>query len=123
MRVSFVGRVASNHTAFIRIKASQPAPNQELLILPVEVEVTAGNGELYNYMCFFFVLLKLSFCKLWRFSSPACNGVMKCNIFIKVFLFHSTAPGLFFSTDMLDFGTLRTMGKLDSIYYIQIHAF
>ena len=49
MRVSFVGRVASNHTAFIRIKASQPAPNQELLILPVEVEVTAGNGEL----CFF----------------------------------------------------------------------
>ena len=53
MRVSFVGRVASNHTAFIRIKASQPAPNQELLILPVEVEVTAGNGELYNYKCFF----------------------------------------------------------------------
>ena len=49
MRVSFVGRVASNHTAFIRIKASQPAPNQELLILPVEVEVTAGNEEL----CFF----------------------------------------------------------------------
>ena len=49
MRVSFVGRVASNHTAFICIKASQPAPNQELLILPVEVEVTAGNEEL----CFF----------------------------------------------------------------------
>lgn len=43
MRVSFVGRVASNHTAFIRIKASQPAPNQELLILPVEVEVTTGK--------------------------------------------------------------------------------
>ena len=48
---------------------------------------------------------------------------MKCDIFIKVVLFHSTAPGLFSSTDMLDFGTLRTMGKLDSIYYIQIHAF
>ena len=45
MRVSFVGRVASNHTAFIRIKASQPAPNQELLILPVEVEVTSGKKE------------------------------------------------------------------------------
>ena len=43
MRVSFVGRVASNHTAFIRIKASQPAPIQELLILPVEVEVTSGT--------------------------------------------------------------------------------
>ena len=43
MRVSFVGKVASNHTAFIRIKASQPAPKQELLILPVEVEVTTGN--------------------------------------------------------------------------------
>lgn len=53
MRVSFVGRVASNHTAFIRIKASQPAPNQELLILPVEVEVSAGNRELYNYKWFF----------------------------------------------------------------------
>ena len=46
MRVSFVGRVATNHTAFIRIKASQPAPNQELLILPVEVEVTTGKHPL-----------------------------------------------------------------------------
>lgn len=73
--------------------------------------------------CFFFYSLKLLLCKLWRLSSPACNGVMKCDIFIKVVLFHSTAPGLFSSTDMLDFGTLRTMGKLDSIYYIQIHAF
>lgn len=43
MRVSFVGRVATNHTAFIRIKASQPAPSQELLILPVEVEVSSGE--------------------------------------------------------------------------------
>ena len=42
MRVSFIGRVATNHTAFIRIKSSKPAPNQELLILPVEVEVTTG---------------------------------------------------------------------------------
>ena len=46
MRVSFVGRVTSNHTAFIRIKASHPAPNQELLILPVEVEVTAGDKNI-----------------------------------------------------------------------------
>ena len=73
--------------------------------------------------CFFLYSLKLLLCKLWRLSSPACNGVMKCDIFIKVVLFHSTAPGLFSSTDMLDFGTLRTMGKLDSIYYVQIHAF
>ena len=61
MRVSFVGRVASNHTAFIRIKASQPAPNQELLILPVEVEVTAGNGELYFFgfiKVLFFIFIK-----------------------------------------------------------------
>lgn len=43
MRVSFVGRVVTNHTAFIRIKASQPAPSQELLILPVEVEVSSGK--------------------------------------------------------------------------------
>jgi len=117
MRVSFVGRVASNHTAFIRIKASQPAPNQELLILPVEVEVTAGNRGLFNYKLFF-GLLKLSLCKLWRLSNPACNGLGKCSIFIRVFLFHSTAPGLFSSSDMLDFGTLRTMGMLCSIYYM-----
>ena len=26
-------------------------------------------------------------------------------------MFYPTAPGLFSSTDMLDFGTLRTMGK------------
>lgn len=61
MRVSFVGRVASNHTAFIRIKASQPAPNQELLILPVEVEVTAGNEELCFLdllKCFFLIFIK-----------------------------------------------------------------
>lgn len=47
---------------------------------------------------------------------------MKCDIFIKVVLFHSTAPGLFSSTDMLDFGTLRTMGKLDSIILLHTNT-
>jgi len=42
MRVSFEGRFANNHTAFIRIKTSNPSPITEFLILPVEVEVTAG---------------------------------------------------------------------------------
>ncbi|XP_032238964.2 transmembrane protein 131 isoform X2 [Nematostella vectensis] len=62
MRVSFVSHAANNHTAFIRIKTSTPAPSNEFLILPVEVEVT-------------------------------------------------TAPGLFSSVDMIDFGTLRTMDE------------
>ena len=52
MRVSFVGRVATNHTAFIRIKASQPAPSQELLILPVEVEVLSGKKTCYFSLLF-----------------------------------------------------------------------
>ena len=67
------------------------------------------------------VLLKLSLCKR-RLSNPTCNGVMKCNTFIRVFLFHSTAPGLFSSTDMLDFGTLRTMGKLYKTAFILLHT-
>jgi len=53
MRVSFVGRVATNHTAFIRIKASQPAPSQELLILPVEVEVSSGIKHFYFSLLLF----------------------------------------------------------------------
>ena len=67
------------------------------------------------------VLLKLSLCKR-RLSNPTCNGVMKCNTFIRVFLFHSAAPGLFSSTDMLDFGTLRTMGKLCKTAFILLHT-
>ena len=44
MRVSFLGRIASNHTAFVRIK-TKPAVMSDLLILPVEVEVTTGNAK------------------------------------------------------------------------------
>ncbi|KAK2556050.1 Transmembrane protein 131 [Acropora cervicornis] len=73
MRVSFIGRIASNHTAFIRIKASLPAPLQELLILPIEVEVTS-------------------------------------------------APGLFSSADLVDFGTLRTMDEPKSIGLYLLNA-
>ena len=40
MRASFVGRVESNHTAFIRIKTNRE-DKDEILILPVEVEVSA----------------------------------------------------------------------------------
>lgn len=74
MRVSFVGRVASNHTAFIRIKASQPAPNQELLILPVEVEVTAGNGEL----CFFGFIKVLFFLFIKAFVVQIMEVIKSC---------------------------------------------
>lgn len=44
MKASFLGRVVHNHTAFIRIKTNKDS-KQEMLILPVEVEVT--SGELY----------------------------------------------------------------------------
>ena len=74
MRVSFVARVASNHTAFIRIKASQPAPNQELLILPVEVEVTAGNGEL----CFFGFIKLLFFLFIKAFVVQIMEVIKSC---------------------------------------------
>lgn len=42
MRASFSSRDADNHTAFIRIKTN--ASNEdEFIILPMEVEVTAGQ--------------------------------------------------------------------------------
>ncbi|XP_070197652.1 transmembrane protein 131-like isoform X2 [Littorina saxatilis] len=43
MRANFVGRVESNHTAFIRIKTDQDS-SEKLLILPVEVEFSAEPG-------------------------------------------------------------------------------
>ncbi|XP_071786597.1 transmembrane protein 131-like [Asterias amurensis] len=66
MRASFTGRVESNHTAFIRIKTNHTRNRRvdqeenELLMLPVEVEV-------------------------------------------------SSAPGIYSSLEMLDFGTLRSL--------------
>lgn len=41
MKASFVGRVESNHTAFIRIRTNKD-DKQQMLIVPVEVEVTSG---------------------------------------------------------------------------------
>ena len=41
MKASFIGRIENNHTAFIRIKTNKDN-KQEMLILPVEVEVTSG---------------------------------------------------------------------------------
>jgi len=42
MRASFIGRVESNHTAFIRIRTNKEN-KQQMLIVPVEVEVTSGQ--------------------------------------------------------------------------------
>ncbi|XP_071779528.2 transmembrane protein 131 [Centroberyx gerrardi] len=61
MRASFSSRDVDNHTAFIRIKTNAPNEDQ-LIILPVEVEVTS-------------------------------------------------APGIYSSTEMLDFGTLRSQDR------------
>ncbi|XP_070552188.1 transmembrane protein 131-like isoform X2 [Ptychodera flava] len=71
MRASFVGRIESNHTAFIRIKTNQTEEEEEFVILPVEVEV-------------------------------------------------SSAPGIYSSLEMLDFGTLRSLDepKTTQIYLI-----
>ena len=41
MKASFIGRVESNHTAFIRIRTNKEN-KQQMLIVPVEVEVTSG---------------------------------------------------------------------------------
>ncbi|XP_033110665.1 transmembrane protein 131-like [Anneissia japonica] len=44
MRASFVGRTESNHTAFIRIRANHTVEDNDFLMLPVEVEVSAAPG-------------------------------------------------------------------------------
>lgn len=41
--MNFLGRVVSNHTAFIRIRTIQFNAPTQLLILPVEIEVTTGR--------------------------------------------------------------------------------
>ncbi|KAH9505685.1 hypothetical protein Btru_055497, partial [Bulinus truncatus] len=45
MRASFVGRVESNHSAFIRIKTNKEDRSPpELLVLPLEIEVSSDPG-------------------------------------------------------------------------------
>lgn len=43
MKANFIGRTENNHTAFIRIKTNQKQDTQ-LLVLPIEVEVTSSPG-------------------------------------------------------------------------------
>lgn len=89
MRASFSSRDVDNHTAFIRIKTNAPNEDQ-FIILPVEVEVTSG------------VLLNL------------CATVLFNHYSLLTLMFHSlfAAPGIYSSTEMLDFGTLRSQGLL-----------
>ena len=42
MKANFLGRIESNHTAFIRIKTNKENPDSTL-VLPVEVEVSSGG--------------------------------------------------------------------------------
>lgn len=93
MRASFSSRDADNHTAFIRIKTN--ASNEdEFIILPVEVEVTTG-----------------------QFQSPCLISydLLFCNLSHWVCFVH-LAPGIYSSTEMLDFGTLRSQGTFRRLY-------
>ena len=46
MRANFIGRVINNHTAFIRIKTNiEKEKKTNMLILPVEIEVTGGKRQ------------------------------------------------------------------------------
>ena len=44
MKASFVARLESNHTVFIRIRTNKEKLHQKL-VLPVEVEVTSGKDS------------------------------------------------------------------------------
>jgi len=89
MRASFSSRDADNHTAFIRIKTN--ASNEdEFIILPVEVEVTTGQLES-------------------PFLIPSDQYYFSLT---HVVCFFFPAPGIYSSTEMLDFGTLRSQGVL-----------
>lgn len=90
MRASFSSRDVDNHTAFIRIKTNAPNEDQ-FIILPVEVEVT--SGVLPTPVNTFSSILDILF---------ILSG--------KYFSFFSAAPGIYSSTEMLDFGTLRSQG-------------
>ncbi|XP_013418594.1 transmembrane protein 131-like isoform X2 [Lingula anatina] len=57
MRASFVGRNENNHTAFIRIKTSKDEKKQ-MLVLPVEVEVSSAPGLYCPYELLDFGILR-----------------------------------------------------------------
>ena len=46
MRANFIGRAEMNHTAFIRIRTNRD--QNEVLVLPVEVEVTSCKFQFDN---------------------------------------------------------------------------
>lgn len=108
MRASFSSRDVDNHTAYIRIKTNAPNEDQ-FIILPVEVEVTSGVLPVANRLFIFWTRLKILLdCNqdigpnLVFFSNP---------VFFPVNLFGCfAAPGIYSSTEMLDFGTLRSQG-------------
>lgn len=49
MKAVFLGRIESNHTAFIRIKTNKEE-QENVLVLPVEVEVNEGEFNNYRYI-------------------------------------------------------------------------
>lgn len=90
MRASFSSRDVDNHTAFIRIKTNAPNEDQ-FIILPVEVEVT--SGLLPTPVNTFILILGVLYILSGKHISASC-----------------AAPGIYSSTEMLDFGTLRSQG-------------
>ena len=47
MRANFIGRAEMNHTAFIRIRTNRD--QNEVLVLPVEVEVTSCEFQFLSF--------------------------------------------------------------------------
>lgn len=92
MRASFSSRDADNHTAFIRIKTN--ASNEdEFIILPVEVEVTTGQDARVKHNSIVFSYSVKPWLSIYSLLFPA--------------------PGIYSSTEMLDFGTLRSQGTVN----------
>lgn len=120
MRASFSSREADNHTAFIRIKTNA-SDSTEFIILPVEVEVTTGLQKSGVFFLLGFKFVQLFCWVLGGFGfSYSAYLTFKLIEYIKYnkkivtffFFFFLKAPGIYSSTEMLDFGTLRTQGKL-----------
>lgn len=94
MRASFSSRDVDNHTAFIRIKTNAPDEDQ-FIILPVEVEVTSGASTYPPTN-----------------TTPHRIQDALCVVRLTFFTPSSAAPGIYSSTEMLDFGTLRSQGTI-----------
>ena len=44
MKATFYGRTEGNHTGFVRIKTGHMSAKKEEIILPFDVDVSAGNS-------------------------------------------------------------------------------